>query len=306
MSEPVAAIDCGTNSIRLLVATVNDQGQLVDLDRRMIVIRLGEGVDKTGMISPAALDRAFAACDEFADVLARLGAQRVRFVATSASRDASNRQDFVDGVKARIGVEPEVISGHEEAALSFAGATQGLHPLPPSPYIVIDIGGGSTEFVLGTDQPEASMSVDMGCVRLTERLLVSDPPTREEIDQASEFVDSLIAQARTAVDWSGAATLIGLAGSVTTVAAIALELDEYDSERIHGSRISAEQVHDVTARLLAMTRSERAELGVMHRGRVDVIGGGALVLDRIMHAIQKPEVLVSEHDILDGIALSLR
>ena len=146
MSEPVAAIDCGTNSIRLLVAAVNDQGQLVDLDRRMIVIRLGEGVDKTGMISPAALDRAFAACDEFADVLARLGAQRVRFVATSASRDASNRQDFVDGVKARMGVEPEVISGHEEAALSFAGATQGLLPLPPSPYIVIDIGGGDVDF----------------------------------------------------------------------------------------------------------------------------------------------------------------
>jgi len=303
--EPVAAIDCGTNSIRLLVATVDDQGQLVDLDRRMIVIRLGEGVDKTGMISPAALDRAFAACDEFADAVARLGAQRVRFVATSASRDASNRQDFVDGVKARIGVEPEVISGDEEAALSFAGATQGLHPLPTSPYVVIDIGGGSTEFVLGTDQPEASISVDMGCVRLTERLLVSDPPTGEEIGQASEFVDSLIARARTAVDWSGAATLIGLAGSVTTVAAIALGLDEYDSERIHGSRISAAQVHDVTSRLLAMTRSQRAELGVMHPGRVDVIGGGALVLDRIMHAMHMPEVLVSEHDILDGIALSL-
>jgi exopolyphosphatase/guanosine-5'-triphosphate,3'-diphosphate pyrophosphatase len=305
VSEPVAAIDCGTNSIRLLVATVNDQGQLVDLDRRMVVIRLGEGVDKTGMISPAALDRAFAACDEFAAVVARLGARNVRFVATSASRDASNRQDFVDGVKARIGVEPEVISGHEEAALSFAGATQGLHPLPASPYIVVDIGGGSTEFVLGTDQPEASMSVDMGCVRLTERLLVSDPPTQEEIDQASKFVDSLIARARTEVDWTGAATLIGLAGSVTTVAAIALGLDEYDSERIHGSRISAEQVHDVTSRLLAMTRSERVELGVMHPGRVDVIGGGALVLDRIMHAMQMREVLVSEHDILDGIALSL-
>jgi exopolyphosphatase/guanosine-5'-triphosphate,3'-diphosphate pyrophosphatase len=149
------------------------------------------------------------------------------------------------------------------------------------------------------------MSVDMGCVRLTERLLVSDPPAQEEIDQASKFVDSLIARARTDVDWTGAATLIGLAGSVTTVAAIALGLAEYDSERIHGARISAEQVHNVTARLLSMTRSERAELGVMHPGRVDVIGGGAIVLDRIMHAMQMREVLVSEHDILDGIALSL-
>jgi exopolyphosphatase/guanosine-5'-triphosphate,3'-diphosphate pyrophosphatase len=300
----VAAIDCGTNSIRLLVAQVDSRGILQDLDRRMIVIRLGEGVDQTGEISSAALERAFIACDEFSSVIDKLGAQKVRFVATSASRDAKNRQIFVDGVKSRIGVEPEVISGHEEATLSFNGATGSL-VAAQSPFLVIDIGGGSTEFVLGVSAPTSAISVDMGCVRLTERILRDDPPSPAQIDQASVFVDSLIAKAGAVVDFGQAETLVGLAGSVTTVAAIALGLDFYDSEAIHGSRIRAQQVHEVTKTLLGMTRAQRSTLGVMHPGRVDVIGSGALVLDRIMQATGMSEVLVSERDILDGIAQSL-
>jgi exopolyphosphatase/guanosine-5'-triphosphate,3'-diphosphate pyrophosphatase len=303
----VAAIDCGTNSIRLLIAEPDEQGALVDLDRRMTVVRLGEGVDRTGRLSEAALARTFAACEEYAGLIEAAGASEVRFVATSASRDAENRDAFVDGVRQRIGVVPEVVTGAEEARLSFEGATRGLLSTATgaAPYLVVDIGGGSTEFVLGTDAPEAARSVDMGCVRLTERVLHGDPPTPDEIDQAIVVIDGLIEQAAAEVPLERASTLIGLAGSVTTVAALALGLPEYDSSRIHGSVITAAQVHRVTQDLLAMPRSERAELRVMHPGRVDVIGGGALVLDRIVQRVGADQVLVSEHDILDGIAWSL-
>ena len=305
MIRRVAAIDCGTNSIRLLVADVDtDVGTLVDLDRRMEIVRLGRGVDATGRLDDEALARTFAACDRYAEVLRDLGAQRVRFVATSASRDAENRDDFVRGVLARIGVEPEVVSGDEEARLSFLGATRGLTGAEP-PYLVVDIGGGSTEFVVGTDEPVAACSVDVGCVRLTERHLRDDPPTRAEIEAVVADADAAIALAGETVPFGEARTLVGLAGSVTTAAALALGLDEYDPARIHGARISAAAVAEVSDRLLASTHAERAAVAVIHPGRVDVLNAGILVLRRILERTGLPEVLVSEHDILDGIALSL-
>jgi len=309
VSAVVAAIDCGTNSIRLLVARANENGTLIELDRRMTIVRLGEGVDRTGRLSDAALERTFAACQDYARILETRGVERVRFVATSASRDAQNRQTFVDGVMARIGIEPEVVSGEVEAALSFAGATSGVAADARPPFLVVDIGGGSTEFVLGEGEPVAAASVDMGCVRLTERYLLTDPPTGPEIADATERIDELIGVAAQTVPLNQAATLVGLAGSVTTVAAIALGLGDYDSAAIHGSRIGADEVHAIAQSLLAMNRTDRAAIGVMHPGRVDVIGGGALVLSRILHRLAAEagvnEVLVSEHDILDGIALSL-
>jgi exopolyphosphatase/guanosine-5'-triphosphate,3'-diphosphate pyrophosphatase len=301
----VAAIDCGTNSIRLLVADVDpDAGTLVDLDRRMEIVRLGHGVDRTGRLNDEALARTFAACDRYAAVLRGLGAHEVRFVATSASRDAENRDEFVSGVLARIGVEPEVVTGDEEARLSFAGATHGLTGAEP-PYLVVDIGGGSTEFVLGTDEPVAARSVDVGCVRLTERHLTSDPPSRDQVDAVVADVDAAIALAAQAVPLGEARTLVGLAGSVTTLTAVALGQTEYDASQIHGARLSAATVAEWSDRLLAMTHDERARISVIHPGRVDVLNAGVLVLRRILEATGLPEVLVSEHDILDGIALSV-
>jgi exopolyphosphatase/guanosine-5'-triphosphate,3'-diphosphate pyrophosphatase len=302
----VAALDCGTNSLRLLVADV-DGSSLVDIERRMEVVRLGEGVDRTGRLSDAALERTFRVLDSYAAMIRELDVERVRMVATSASRDASNRDVFVAGVQQRLGVSPEVVSGDEEAALSFTGATRELQGsgLLASPYLVVDIGGGSTEFVLGDDTgPRAARSVDVGCVRLTERHLHGDPPTGLQIDAATADIDAAIDVAGTAVDLGAAATLVGLAGSVTTVVALALGLTDYDPDVIHHARITAEQVHRVTADLLAATRAERAAMPVMHPGRVDVIGGGALVLDRIMQRGGFGAVVASEHDILDGIAFS--
>lgn len=304
----IAAIDCGTNSIRLLIAEIDaESGQQHDLDRRMTIVRLGEGVDQTGRLSDAALERTFAACEAYATAIADAGVERVRFVATSASRDAINRDTFVEGVKARIGTTPEVVSGDEEARLSFDGATRALLAAGQGegPFLVVDIGGGSTEFVLGTQRPEHAKSVDVGCVRLTERILRSDPPTDSQIAEATAEIDKRIDEAAAVVPFARTSTLIGLAGSVTTVAALALGLDEYDPDRIHGATISALDVHRIASELLAMTRAQRAALGVMHPGRVDVIGGGALVLDRICQRLPVDEVLVSEHDILDGIAWSL-
>jgi len=303
----VAAIDCGTNSIRLLIADVSD-GQLTEIVRTMVIVRLGEGVDRTGQFSEVALERTFSALDTFAMLIAEHQPERIRFVATSASRDVSNRGVFVAGVKERIGIEPDVVSGDEEAALSFIGATGDFarsKTPPPAPYLVVDIGGGSTEFVLGTNAPSAALSTNVGCVRMTERHLVSDPPTSAEIEAAIVDIDEAIAQAAQAVPLADAKTLIGLAGSVTTVAALALNLKEYDPHAIHGSRLTRAQVHSVTEELLHMSRTDRAALAPMHEGRVDVIGGGALVLDRIMQVTGIDSVLVSETDILDGIARRL-
>jgi exopolyphosphatase/guanosine-5'-triphosphate,3'-diphosphate pyrophosphatase len=270
----------------------------------MRIVRLGQGVDRTGLLAPEALERTRVAVADYAATCARLEVERTRFVATSATRDAGNREVFTAMVREALGVEPEVVTGDEEAALSFLGATAGLEAAPP--YLVIDIGGGSTELVLGTDHVDAARSVDIGCVRLTERHLLSDPPTAQEVAAARADVEEALSLAEQAVPVAKAATAIGLAGSVTTVAALALGLPSYQAERIHHSRVSAQQVRDITDMLLGMTRAERAALPVMHPGRVDVIGGGALVLLAAVERFGLDEVLVSETDILDGIALSLR
>ncbi|MFF2774883.1 exopolyphosphatase [Streptomyces sp. NPDC058052] len=300
----VAGIDCGTNSIRLLVADVDPEtGHLVELDRRMLVVRLGQGVDRTGRLAPEALERTFAACREYAAVIEEFGAERIRFVATSASRDAENRQEFVDGVVEILGVEPEVITGDQEAEFSFTGATG---ELPDSEtYLVVDIGGGSTEFVTGDRHVEAARSVDIGCVRLTERHVRHDPPTAEEAEAIRADVRAALDLAAETVPLDTAGTLVGLAGSVTTIAAIALGLPGYDSEKIHHARIPAAQVAEIAGRLLASTHDERAAIPAIHPGRVDVIVAGALVLQEIVERVGAAEVVVSEHDILDGIALSV-
>jgi exopolyphosphatase/guanosine-5'-triphosphate,3'-diphosphate pyrophosphatase len=303
----VAALDCGTNSLRLLISDL-DGGQLVEVVREMEIVRLGEGVDETGRFAPAALDRTFRALDAYAAEIAAHGVERVRMVATSATRDAANREDFLAGVRSRLGIDAEVVTGAEEAELSFAGATAELRGTGrfATPYAVCDIGGGSTEFVVGDDAGvTAARSVDVGCVRMTERHLRDDPPTASQVAAAIEDIDAAISLASQAVSLPAARTLVGLAGSVTTVAALVLGLASYDAERIHHARLTAADVHKTAAELLAMSRAARAGLGPMHPGRVDVIGAGALVLDRIMILGGFDEVVVSEHDILDGIALSL-
>jgi exopolyphosphatase/guanosine-5'-triphosphate,3'-diphosphate pyrophosphatase len=302
----VAAVDCGTNSIRLLVADVTG-ATLVDVVRRMTVVRLGEGVDRTGRFSAAAVARTMAALQDYAEEIRALGAERVRMVATSAARDAANRDEFLDAAREVLGVRPEVITGQEEARLSFRGAVAGLPADAGNgpPFLVVDIGGGSTEFVQGTDAVEAARSVDIGCVRLTERSLPSDPPAAAEIEAASRLVDEVIAEVALTVPVLEAATLVAVAGSATTVAAIALGLPAYDPVAIHGSVLTAAQVHEVADQLLAMPRARRAAMPVMHPGRVDVIGAGALILSRIVELADVDEVVISEHDILDGIAWSL-
>ena len=309
MTRRVAAIDCGTNSIRLLVADVDpERGTLTDVDRRMEIVRLGQGVDTSGRLAPEALDRTMHALSGYAAVITRLDASDVRMAATSAARDAANAGEFVRRVTAVLGTAPEVLSGDEEARLSFTGATAELDGVPSAEpaYLVVDIGGGSTEFVLGAaGTVSAAASVDIGCVRMTERHLRSDPPSPEQIAAATADIDAAVGRAAATVDGDRARTLVGLAGSVTTVAGIAMDLPAYDSARLHHVRVAAAEVHAVATRLLCLTRAERARIAVMHPGRVDVIGAGALILDRIMSLIGLAEVLVSEHDILDGIAWSL-
>jgi exopolyphosphatase / guanosine-5'-triphosphate,3'-diphosphate pyrophosphatase len=329
----VAAIDCGTNSLRLLVADIYPRsGRLVDLHRRMEIVRLGQGVDATGKLAPEALARTFAMLTEYGKTIRDSGARSVRMVATSATRDASNAAEFTAGVRQTLGIDPEVISGAQEARLSFYGATAELlagasgagHPEPP--FLVVDIGGGSTEFVLGgqdengtaktgaadtgaaqagAETPLSAISVDIGCVRLTERHLRDDPPTQAQVDAATADIDAALDNVARSVGVAAARTLVGLAGSVTTVTAIALGLTTYDPDRTHHARISYDLVHEVTASLLAKNREERAADPVIHPGRVDVIGAGALILDRTMHKFGFTEMVASEHDILDGIAWSL-
>ena len=308
MTRRVAAVDCGTNSLRLLVADVDPgRGLITDVARRMEIVRLGQGVDRTGRLAPEALARTMTVLRDYAKVIAGEQAVATRMVATSATRDASNAADFTQQVTDVLGVAPEVLTGSQEAVLSFTGATAELAGRDATaPFLVADIGGGSTEFVLGAvGHPDAATSVNIGCVRMTERHLHGDPPTRDQVAAATADIDAALEQVAAEVPVMQARTLVGLAGSVTTVAAIALGLPTYQAERIHHSHISAADVHRVTCRLLAQTRAERAAIGVMHPGRVDVIGGGALVLDRIMDRFGFAEVLVSEHDILDGIAWSL-
>jgi exopolyphosphatase/guanosine-5'-triphosphate,3'-diphosphate pyrophosphatase len=310
----VAAVDCGTNSLRLLVADVERDGappgELTDVVRTMEIVRLGQGVDRTGRLAADALGRTFTVLRRYAGLIAEHGATATRMIATSATRDAANAGEFAAGVRDVLGIEPEVISGEEEAALSFVGATIELGRTGPAgPYLVVDIGGGSTEFVLGDGHrgvtAPVSVSVDIGCVRMTERHLHGDPPSAAEIAAATSDIEAALDVVALKVPAASAATLVGLAGSVTTVAGIALGLREYDPTAIHHSRIPAAQVHAVSRALLAQSHAQRSAIGVMHPGRVDVIGAGALILDRVMARFGFSEVVVSEHDILDGIAWQL-
>jgi exopolyphosphatase / guanosine-5'-triphosphate,3'-diphosphate pyrophosphatase len=299
----VAAIDCGTNSIRLLIADI-DGNNFREVVRDMEIVRLGQGVDETGQFHPDAIARTLAAVDKFAAEIAKRGVEKIRFCATSATRDATNRHLFVDGVRERLGIELEVISGDEEAALSFAGAIKDLDPAN-GPFLVVDIGGGSTEFVFGTATVEAARSVNIGCVRMTERHFASDPATPKEIELARTDIQAAIAQAAQVVPITQAKTLVAVAGTATTVAAAALNLAEYDRYAIHLSRISAKQTHDAATMFATNTREQRLALGYMHPGRVDVIAAGSLVLSEIMKATGASEFVASESDILDGMAFSL-
>lgn len=326
----VGAIDCGTNSIRLLVADVASDsgdrgdrgdtgdrvaGPLREVVRRMEVVRLGEGLDATGEIAPAALARTLAMSAEYARQCDELGVERVRFVATSASRDARNAVDFVAGVRAAFAprdVAPEVVSGREEAQLSFDGSTGGLAADGlPGPYLVVDLGGGSTEFVRGDlGRVEAAVSMNIGCVRFHERHRLGDPPTPAQLAAATREIDAALDEAESAVGFAQVNALVGLAGTVTTVAAHALGLPAYDRDAIHASRLPVERVLAACDDLVARTREQRAALGFMHPGRVDVIGAGALIWGQVVRRVAArsgiAEVVTSEHDILDGIALSLR
>jgi exopolyphosphatase/guanosine-5'-triphosphate,3'-diphosphate pyrophosphatase len=299
----VGVVDCGTNSIRLLIADI-EGNNFREVTRQMQVVRLGQGVDETNQFHPDALERTFAAVDLYAGEIARRGVEKIRFCATSATRDATNRSIFIDGVKERLGIEPEVISGDEEARLSFAGATREFNRTD-GPFLVVDIGGGSTEFVLGTDSVESAISVNIGCVRMSERHFHNDPPTADEIAIARSDIQNAIDIASASVDIKSAKTLVCVAGTATTVAAAALNLSEYDRYAIHLSRISADQVHAVSNKFLTMTRDERAALGYMHPGRVDVITAGSLVLSKIVKATGATGFVASENDILDGMAWSL-
>lgn len=318
----VGAIDCGTNSIRLLIADldrVDGRWEAVDVVREMRIVRLGEGVDATGRFCAAALQRTRDALVSYAETMVTHGVSRIRMVATSATRDAENRDEFFAMTREVLGaVVPgavaEVISGDEEAALSFHGAVAELD-VDDGPFVVVDLGGGSTEVVRGSAGDgdsggvEAAKSVDIGCVRLTERCLHSDPPTAAEIDAARAVAAERIAAALSVVPVAGARTWVGVAGTFTTLAALAMGLPEYDSEAIHLSRIGFPELLTVCDRLIGMTREQRAALGPMHEGRVDVIGGGAIVVQELARELGArmgiDTLVVSEHDILDGIAFSI-
>ncbi|WP_449372081.1 Ppx/GppA phosphatase family protein [Arthrobacter psychrolactophilus] len=315
----VAAIDCGTNSIRLLIADVTEAGaeaptpgaqQLRDVHREMRVVRLGQGVDVTGMLAEEALERTFAAADDYAALIRSSAVERVRFVATSATRDAGNRDVFVGGIQERLGIAPEVVSGAEEAGLSFAGAASVLPMTADDQVLVVDLGGGSTEFVMGNSAGvTAALSTDMGCVRFTERYLRSDPPTAEEIAAAEAAIAKKLDDVLAVVPLQNVTRIVGVAGSITTITAHALGLTRYESEAIHAAEISLDTIDAAATSLLNMTRAQRTELGFMHPGRVDVIGAGALIWRTILRTLIRlgdgtlESATSSEHDILDGIAL---
>jgi len=299
----VAAIDCGTNSIRLLIADITGDN-FKEVLRTMEIVRLGQGVDQNKAFHPEAIDRTLSAVRLFKDHIASKGVEKIRFCATSATRDATNRNLFIDGVREILNIEVEVISGEEEAELSFIGATKELRQ-SDSPFLVVDIGGGSTEFVFGSEKVDFAKSVNIGCVRMSERYLNTQPPSMAQIAQAIVDIDIAITQAAAVVPITTAKTLVAVAGTATTVAAAALELTDYDRHMIHLSRISASNVHKVAASFQGMNKDQIASLGFMHPGRVDVITAGSLVLSRIMAATGASEFVASESDILDGMAWSL-
>ncbi|MFF3222488.1 exopolyphosphatase [Nocardia suismassiliense] len=314
MSDRVAAVDCGTNSIRLLIADVLADGRLADVHREMRIVRLGQGVDATGSLAPEAIERTRVALADYVALMRETGVGRVRMTATSATRDAANREDFFAMARAELGTvvpgaEAEVITGDEEARLSFAGAIGELSS-EAGPFVVVDLGGGSTELVFGdSDGVQAAYSADIGCVRITERCLPGNPPTAEQVSAAREFAAERLAEAFAKVPVTGARTWVGVAGTMTTLAAVALDLPEYDSAKVHLTRLTLDQLRAVCDRLVAMTHDERAALGPMHPGRVDVIGGGAVIAEVLADELARragiSELVVSEHDILDGIALSI-
>jgi len=301
----VAAFDCGTNSLRLLIADIDvAAGTSHDVVREMQVVRLGQGVDRTGRIADASLERVFAAVEDYMALVREHGVKDIRFCATSAARDAENSEDFLVGIRQRTGVEPEVLAGVEEARVSFEGATRALPPLP-EPLLVCDIGGGSTELILGRADGTilAQESLDIGSVRLNERHLAGDPPSKEEIAAAVADIDEALDGC--SVDPAGAGAVIGVAGTVTTLAAAVLDLAAYDATVIHHSVLRCDAVQGAVTRLLSMQVEQRKALPYMHPGRADVIGAGGLILDRILRRTTVGSMLVSEHDILDGIAWSL-
>ncbi|MEN3299713.1 Ppx/GppA phosphatase family protein [Pseudonocardia sp.] len=313
----VAAIDCGTNSIRLLIADVTTSfdgtPQLRDLHREMRIVRLGKGVDATGELDPEALERTRVALVDYAAAIRRKGVERIRMVATSATRDASNREDFFGMVRDTLGIDAEVISGDEEARLSFEGAVGELDP-DDGPFVVVDVGGGSTELVVGElvdgkASVTAAKSVDVGSVRLTERCLPGDPPSPEDVGKAREVAIGILDEAFAAVPVEGVKTWVGVAGTITTLSGIAQDLPEYDPEAVHLSRLSREDIHRVAQQLVTSPKSEREKLGALHPGRVDVIAAGAIVVEALADELHEragiDEMVVSEHDILDGIARSI-
>ncbi|MDO5644074.1 MAG: DUF501 domain-containing protein [Dermabacter sp.] len=305
----VAAIDCGTNSIRLLIADVQADGSLVDVERRMEFVRLGEGVDRTGALAPEAIARTLEATREYAALIEKAGASAVRFAATSATRDASNRAEFIDGVQRILGVSPEVITGDEEALLSYRGAVQSLPEPGRAPRLVVDIGGGSTELVFGLEEPASQISLDMGSVRLTERFLLADPPTEQQIQDATKEIDALLDAAAPVIDFARVRTVVGVAGTVTTLTAALLGLEEYTPERTHGAILPLGEIEELCQRVLHESREERSARAAIHPGRIDVIGAGALIWSRILERVRAggalESVITSEHDILDGLAMSV-
>ena len=301
----VAAIDCGTNSIRLLISDIDTStNTATDVCREMRIVRLGEGVDKTNAFSPRALERTFKAIDEYEEILLKHKVENLRFVATSATRDAQNKTMFIKGVIDRLRIVPEVIAGTEEAALSFDGATRSLRQKYKAPFLIIDLGGGSTELVIGDQEPTGAYSMDVGCVRMTERHTPGGNPTKTQEEAIRTDVRNALKEAAKKVDWQKAQTIVGVAGTVTTVAAHILKLKTYDPEVLHGANISAQQISQTAQDFISLTPSQRAALPYMHEGRIEVITAGSIVLDEVMKAIGAQTLIASERDILDGVAWS--
>ena len=301
----VAAIDCGTNSIRLLISDIDTStNTATDVCREMRIVRLGEGVDKTNAFSPRALERTFKAIDEYEEILLKHKVENLRFVATSATRDAQNKAMFIKGVIDRLRIVPEVIAGTEEAALSFDGATRSLRQKHKAPFLIIDLGGGSTELVIGDQEPTGAYSMDVGCVRMTERHTPGGNPPKAQEEAIRTDVRNALKEAAKKVDWQKAQTIVGVAGTVTTVAAHILKLKTYDPEVLHGASISAQQISQTAQDFISLTPSQRAALPYMHEGRIEVITAGSIVLDEVMKAIGAQTLIASERDILDGVAWS--
>jgi exopolyphosphatase/guanosine-5'-triphosphate,3'-diphosphate pyrophosphatase len=301
----VAAIDCGTNSIRLLISNIDTStNTATDVVREMRIVRLGEGVDKTNAFSPRALERTFKAVEEYDKLLLKHNVEHVRFVATSATRDAQNKAMFIKGVIDRLRIVPEVIAGVEEAALSFDGATRSLRQKHSAPFLIIDLGGGSTELVIGDKEPTGAYSMDVGCVRMTERHTPGGNPTKEQEEAIRTDVRNALKVAGTKVDWETAKTVVGVAGTITTVAAHVLNLKTYDPDVLHGASITAEQVSQTAQDFITLTPAQRGALPYMHEGRIEVITAGSIVLDEVMKGIGAQTLIASERDILDGVTWS--